>query len=219
MMNMPTRMGIALTLSSLLAGCANHEVKAPQILCPLVGATTGAGVVAAAADSDDAGAYVAGAAIGGALGYFFCREKETPPPAPAPAPAPAPKPAPPPPPPPPAPEEGTKIISLEGTHFDFDKATLKPEAMSKLDEAVRIMNEHPGIRINVEGHTDSMGSDAYNQKLSDQRSASVVSYLLGKGVATDRMTATGFGESRPVASNDTAEGRAQNRRVDLIVAE
>ncbi|MBM4227923.1 MAG: OmpA family protein [Gammaproteobacteria bacterium] len=91
--------------------------------------------------------------------------------------------------------------------------------MSKLDEAVRIMNEHPGIRINVEGHTDSMGSDAYNQKLSDQRSASVVSYLLSKGVAADRMRARGFGESRPVASNDTGEGRAQNRRVDLIVAE
>jgi outer membrane protein OmpA-like peptidoglycan-associated protein len=218
-MNTSTRIGIALTLSTLLAGCANQNVKAPQILCPLVGATTGAGVVAAAADSDDAGAYVAGAAIGGALGYFFCREKETPPPTPAPAPAPAPKPAPPPPPPPPAPEEGTKIISLEGTHFDFDKATLKPEAMSKLDEAVRIMNDHPGIRINVEGHTDSMGSDAYNQKLSDQRSASVVSYLLTKGIVADRMKATGFGESRPVASNDTADGRAQNRRVDLIVAE
>jgi len=218
-MNTPTRIGIALTLSTLLAGCANQNVKAPQILCPLVGATTGAGVMAAAADSDDAGAYVAGAAIGGALGYFFCREKETPPPAPAPAPAPAPKPAPPPPPPPPAPEQGTKIMSPQGTHFDFDKATLRPEAMSKLDEAVRIMNEHPGIRINVEGHTDSMGSDAYNQKLSDQRSASVVSYLLSKGVAADRMRARGFGESRPVASNDTGEGRAQNRRVDLIVAE
>jgi len=91
--------------------------------------------------------------------------------------------------------------------------------MSKLDEAVRIMNDHPGIRINVEGHTDSMGSDAYNQKLSDQRSASVVSYLLTKGIVADRMKATGFGESRPVASNDTADGRAQNRRVDLIVAE
>jgi len=219
-MNTPTRIGIALTLSSVLAGCANQNIKAPQILCPLVGATTGAGVVAAAADSDDAGAYVAGAAIGGALGYFFCREEETPPPAPAPAPAPAPKPAPPPPPPPPpAPEEGTKIISLEGTHFDFDKATLRPEAMTKLDEAVGIMNEHAAIRINVEGHTDSMGSDAYNQKLSDQRSASVVSYLLSKGIAADRMSATGFGESRPVASNETAEGRAKNRRVDLIVAE
>ena len=90
-MNTSTRIGIALTLSTLLAGCANQNVKAPQILCPLVGATTGAGVVAAAADSDDAGAYVAGAAIGGALGYFFCREKETPPPTPAPAPAPAPQ--------------------------------------------------------------------------------------------------------------------------------
>ncbi|MGE0334235.1 MAG: OmpA family protein [Gammaproteobacteria bacterium] len=214
------RIGLAVSMSVLLAGCANQDIKAPQIFCPLVGAATGAGIVAAASDSDDAEAYVAGAAIGGALGYFFCREKEAPPPKPVAA-APAPKPAapPPPPPPPPPPEAGTKLISLEGTHFDFNKATLKPEAMSKLDHAAQVMTDNPGIKVNVEGHTDSVGSDAYNQNLSDRRAKSVVDYLVGKGVDAGRLMSAGYGESRPVATNDSAEGRAQNRRVDLIVAE
>lgn len=212
------KIGLALSLSALLTGCANQDIKAPQILCPLVGAVTGAGVVAAAADSDDVEAYVAGAAVGGALGYFFCREKETPPPVAA-APAPAPKPAPPPPPPPPpAPEAGTRITSLEGTNFDFDKATLRPEAGAKLDHAAAVMTEHSSIRVNVEGHTDSVGSDSYNQSLSERRANAVVDYLVGKGIDASRLSPTGYGESRPAASNDTAEGRAQNRRVDLIVA-
>jgi OOP family OmpA-OmpF porin len=219
-MNKRIRLGIALALSTALVGCANQDVKPAKVLCPLVGAVTGAGVVAAAADSDDAGAYVAGAAAGGALGYFFCREKPVPPPPARPAPPPAPKPAPPPPPPPPpAPEAGTKIISLEGTHFDFDKSTLKPEAIPKLEEAVRIMSENPGIKVNIEGHTDSVGADEYNMRLSDRRAQAVESFMVTKGVAADRLTPKGYGESRPVATNDTAAGRAQNRRVDLIVAE
>ena len=220
-MNKQFRIGLALSLSTMLAGCANQEVKPAQVLCPLVGAVTGAGVAAAAADSDDAGAYVAGAALGGSLGYFFCREKEVPPAPARPVPAPAPKPAPPPPPPPPppAPEAGTKIISLEGTHFDFDKATLRPEAMPKLQEAVRVMGENPTIKVNIEGHTDSVGSDEYNMRLSERRAQSVENFLVTKGVAADRLTPKGYGEGRPVSTNDTAEGRAQNRRVDLIVAE
>jgi len=214
------KIGLALSLGALLTGCANQNIKPPQILCPLVGAVTGAGIVAAATDSDDEAAYIAGAALGGALGHFFCREKEVPPPPVAAAPAPAPKPAPPPPPPPPpAPEAGTTLVSLEGTHFDFNKATLRPEAIAKLDHAAQVMADNPGIRVNIEGHTDSVGSDSYNQSLSERRAKSVVDYLLGKGVDAGRLMPTGFGESRPVATNDTAEGRAQNRRVDLIVAE
>jgi len=210
------RSGIALTLSVLLVGCANQGVKAPQILCPIVGAVTGAGIVAAASDSDDPEAYVAGAALGGALGYFFCREKPVPTPVAA-APAPAPKPAPPPP-PPPAPEAGTKIVSLDGTNFDFNKSTLRPDAIAKLDHAAQVMNDNPSIKVNVEGHTDSVGSDAYNQGLSERRAKAAVDYLVSKGVDSSRLIPTGYGESRPVATNDTDEGRAQNRRVDLIVA-
>ncbi len=220
-MDKQIKAGIALSLSALLAGCANQGIKAPQILCPIVGAVAGAGIVGAAADSDDPEAYVAGAALGGALGYFFCRDKSEPTPVAA-APAPAPKPVappPPPPPPPPAPEAGTQLVSLDGTNFDFNKATLRPDALAKLDHAAQVMNDNPGIKVNVEGHTDSVGSDAYNQGLSERRTAAVVNYLVGKGIDSSRLMAAGYGESRPVASNDTDDGRAQNRRVDLIVAE
>ncbi len=216
--NRSTKIVLALSLSTLLAGCANQNVKAPQILCPIVGAVTGAGIVAAATDSDEAGAYVAGAAVGGALGYFFCREKEVPPKPVAVARPPAPKPVAPPPPPAP-PKAGTMLVSLEGTYYDFNKATLRPQAIPKLDHAAQVMRDNPGIRVNIEGHTDSVGSDAYNQGLSERRTKSVVDYLVGKGIDAGRLIATGYGESRPVATNDTAEGRAQNRRVELVVVE
>jgi outer membrane protein OmpA-like peptidoglycan-associated protein len=216
-MNDIYKIGLGVCLSAMLAGCANQEVKAPQILCPLVGAVTGAGIVAAATDSDEKGAYAAGAAVGGALGYFLCREKEVPPKPVVAALTPKPAPPPPPPPPPPAPEAGTQIVSLEGTHFDFDRATLRPEATAILDHAVSVMNQHGNISVAVEGHTDSVGSDTYNQKLSERRASAVVEYLVGKGIDASRLAPAGYGESRPVSTNDTAEGRAQNRRVDLIV--
>ena len=210
--------GLALALCVSLAGCANKEIKPGEVLCPIVGAVTGAGVAAAAAGSDEPEAYVAGAALGAGLGYLFCHEKKVPPPpAPTPAPAPAPAPPPPPPPPPPEPEVGSKIISLEGANFDFNKATLKPEGMAKLDQAAAVMAEHADLTVGVEGHTDSVGSDAYNQKLSERRAQAAVDYLVSKGVDASRLQPTGYGESKPVASNDTAEGRAQNRRVDLVV--
>jgi len=211
--------GLALALCVSLAGCANKDIKPGDVLCPIVGAVTGAGVAAAAAGSDEPEAYVAGAALGAGLGYMFCHEKKAPPP-PAPTPAPAPTRAPPPPPPPPPapePEVGSKIVSLEGANFDFNKATLKPEGMAKLDEAAKVMAENADLTVAVEGHTDSVGSDAYNQKLSERRAQAAVDYLVSKGVAAARLAPTGYGESKPVASNDTAEGRAQNRRVDLVV--
>jgi OOP family OmpA-OmpF porin len=210
--------GLALALCVSLAGCANSEIKPGDVLCPIVGAVTGAGVAAAAAGSDEPGAYVAGAALGAGIGYMFCHEKKAPPP-PAPAPAaPAPAPAPPPPPPPPpAPEVGTKIMSLEGTNFDFNSAALTPDGMGKLDNAAKVMTENPTLVVGVEGHTDSVGSDAYNQGLSERRAQSAVSYLVSKGIDATRLQPTGYGESKAVATNDTAEGRAQNRRVDLVV--
>ena len=213
------RAGLALSLCVTLAGCANSNIKPPDVLCPLVGAVTGAGVVAAATDSDDAGAYVGGAALGAGLGYLLCREKPEPP-KPAPMPAPAPKPAPPPPPPPPPPPEvGSKIVSLEGTNFDFNSAKLTAGGMERLDAAAEVLAANPTVRVSVEGHTDSVGSDAYNQKLSEKRAQSVVTYLVSKGVDGARLSPMGYGETKPIASNETAEGRAQNRRVDLVVME
>lgn len=218
------KLAIVLVASAVASGCAEQEIKPAMVLCPLLGSLLGAGIVAGGLNGDDAGPMAAGAAVGAAAGYFLCVDRaEKPAPAPAPraaAPAPAPKPvAPPPPPPPAAPEAGTKIMSLEGANFDFDKATLRPDAHVKLDEAAQVMTEHGGISVNVEGHTDSVGSDAYNQGLSERRARAVVEYLVGKGIDSSRLSSVGYGESRPATTNDTDEGRAQNRRVDLIVAE
>ena len=99
--------------------------------------------------------------------------------------------------------------------FDFDKSDIKVEAAAELDALAEIIKANPGTALEVQGHTDSRGSEAYNQGLSERRAQSVVGYLSDQGVAADRMTAVGFGENRPVASNDTAEGRALNRRVEI----
>ena len=109
------------------------------------------------------------------------------------------------------------VISLEGVHFDFDKATLRPEAIAVLDQAAGLLDKHERVVVEVAGHTDSVGSDAYNQGLSVRRADSVKNYLVSKGVNASRLTARGYGESQPVASNDTDAGRAENRRVELIV--
>jgi OOP family OmpA-OmpF porin len=125
---------------------------------------------------------------------------------------PAPKAAPAPPPPP----RAEKIV-LRGVNFDFDKATIRPDAKVILDEAASQLSKSPDVRVSVEGHTDSVGTDAYNQKLSERRAASVKQHLVGKGVSESRLSTVGFGESKPVASNSTKDGRALNRRVELLV--
>ena len=109
-------------------------------------------------------------------------------------------------------------ITLKGIHFDFDKATIKPESKPALDEAARILKENPSIKVEIQGHTDSRGSDEYNLKLSNARAKSVVSYLVQDGgIDAVRLTAKGFGESKPTATNDTDAGRALNRRVEFFI--
>jgi len=131
--------------------------------------------------------------------------------------------APPPPPPPPpvaqaaAPAPRKEKIILRAVHFDFDKANIRPDARPILDEATRILKERGDIHVVVAGHTDSKGSDAYNMKLSKRRAEAVKRYLADHGIAASRITSEGFGKREPVASNATAEGRAQNRRVELHV--
>jgi OOP family OmpA-OmpF porin len=137
-------------------------------------------------------------------------------PAPAPAAAPAPKPAPAAPVAPPAPVS-EKVTFAADAFFDFDKSVLKPEGKAKLDDLVSKMG---GINLEViiaVGHTDSVGSDAYNQKLSVRRSEAVKAYLVTKGVEKNRVYTEGKGEKQPVADNKTAEGRAKNRRVEIEV--
>ena len=109
------------------------------------------------------------------------------------------------------------VIALDGVYFDFDKATLKPEAMVVLNEAAALLDQHERVVVEVAGHTDSIGTEAYNQGLSVRRADAVKDYLVSKGVTASRLSARGYGESQPVASNDTEAGRAENRRVELIV--
>jgi len=109
-------------------------------------------------------------------------------------------------------------ITLRGIYFDFDKSTIKPESRPALDDAAKILKDNPSIRVEIQGHTDSKGSDSYNLNLSDQRAWSVVNYLVQNyGIDKARLTAKGYGEARPIATNDTDSGRALNRRVEFVI--
>lgn len=122
----------------------------------------------------------------------------------------------PPPPPPPAPPVKRRIV-LRGVNFDFDKSNIRSDARPILDEAIRVLKDEPQIDVSVDGYTDSVGTDAYNQRLSERRAQAVTDYLVRGGIARSRLTPVGYGESDPVASNDTDDGRAQNRRVELNI--
>ncbi|MFN8115683.1 MAG: OmpA family protein [Bacteroidia bacterium] len=113
-------------------------------------------------------------------------------------------------------EVGQSII-LKNIFFDFDKATIRPESANELDRLIKLLTENPTLKIELGSHTDSKGSDEYNQKLSQSRSQSVVTYLIGKGIATDRLVAKGYGETVPVATNDTEAGRQENRRTEFKI--
>jgi OOP family OmpA-OmpF porin len=146
--------------------------------------------------------FVGGGLIGALLGHMICDpEKKMPPPPPVAQVPPAPR----------------RLVTLHGPQFDFDKSALKPEGKRMVDTAVKAMRDDPNMRVSVEGHTDSVGSDAYNQRLSERRANVVRDYMVEQGIAASRITAVGFGESKPVASNETAAGRAENRRVDIDV--
>ena len=111
----------------------------------------------------------------------------------------------------------TKVTYAADAFFDFDKSVLKPEGKAKLDDLV---GKIQGINLEViiaVGHTDSVGSDAYNQKLSVRRAEAVKAYLVSKGIEKNRVYTEGKGEKQPVADNKTAEGRAKNRRVEIEV--
>ena len=110
------------------------------------------------------------------------------------------------------------IVNMSDVLFDTDRATLKPGAREKLAKVAGILSTYPDLEIEVEGHTDSVGSDEYNQSLSERRAASVRDYLVSQGIPRETIEAMGFGESRPVVGNQTASGRQQNRRVELIVS-
>jgi OOP family OmpA-OmpF porin len=151
-----------------------------------------------------------GAVLCGVLGHVFLDPAEQvalspPPPPPPPSPAPTPAAAP-----------IKQRIVLRGVNFDFNSADIRPEARPVLDQAAAILKANPGVDVQVEGHTDSVGTPEYNQALSVRRAESVYRYLVNRGVAPERFRVEGFGETHPIASNETEAGRAQNRRVELI---
>jgi len=109
-------------------------------------------------------------------------------------------------------------IDLKGVNFDFDKDTLRPDAVVILDEAVAVLAKYPELRVEVAGHTDSKGKDDYNQNLSERRAKTVYDYLTSKGIDASRLVGpNGYGEARPIDTNETDEGRANNRRTELNV--
>jgi outer membrane protein OmpA-like peptidoglycan-associated protein len=216
----------------LLAGCANlsQNLSEPREWdgCAVGGALLGAlaggiGAFEIAHNTGGSGAdrtnveavytpisAVVGGALGAVAGHYICDPVIPPPPAPAPV-AEA---APPPPPPPPAQER----IVLRGVHFDFNRANIRPDARPILDEAADILAKHPNVAVDVNGYCDAIGSFAYNLKLSQRRADAVASYLESKGIPASRLVTHGYGKTHFVATNATAEGRAQNRRVELVPA-
>jgi outer membrane protein OmpA-like peptidoglycan-associated protein len=144
------------------------------------------------------------------VSYSFAKPVAAPPPPP-------PLPPPPPPPPPPA-ERRVERIVLEPVHFEFDKSSLTPLGRRVLDEAAEKLKDNPNLTVEIEGHTDSIGTELYNLGLGKRRAEAVKGYLvLRHQIDSERMTALSYGESRPIADNRTAEGRAQNRRVEFKV--
>jgi len=110
------------------------------------------------------------------------------------------------------------IVNISDVLFDTGQYTLKPAAREKLAKVSGIVLAHPGLRLEVEGHTDSVGTDEFNQQLSERRAATVRDFLVQQGIGINAVSARGFGKTMPVAANDTADGRQRNRRVEMIVA-
>jgi len=115
------------------------------------------------------------------------------------------------------PDGSLKVNIPSNVSFDTDKTVLKPDLLPVLDSVARALTQHPELRTKVVGHTDSTGSAAHNQTLSDNRARSVTTYLASKGVAQDRMSIEGRAARDPIADNGTAEGRAANRRVEIYL--
>jgi OOP family OmpA-OmpF porin len=110
-----------------------------------------------------------------------------------------------------------RTIILDNVLFDFDKTAIKPDGAKILDRLIAFLKENPDKKVALEGHTDSVGTEQYNQGLSERRANSVKDYLTKRGVDSGKISTRGFGETRPIADNKTAEGRAKNRRVEIKV--
>jgi OOP family OmpA-OmpF porin len=211
------RAATALLLALNLAGCSTMQKPWGKgafwggVVGAAAGGTSGGVAANNGSFGDDIDDEKRGAAIGigilagGVLGALIGHalfDPEPPPPEP---------PAPPPPPAPPA----KPLVVLEGAHFAFDSARLNPAAHAKLEETIATLKANPAMRIEIRGYTDSVGTPAYNLRLSERRAASVKDFLVSQGIAANRIDTKGFGLANPVADNSTEQGRAQNRRVEV----
>jgi outer membrane protein OmpA-like peptidoglycan-associated protein len=115
------------------------------------------------------------------------------------------------------PLEKNATVILKNIFFDVNKYNLQPESFVELDNLVELLKENPALSISINGHTDNTGNPADNMKLSNNRANEVVRYLVSKGIAASRLTAKGWGETQPIAPNNTEEGRARNRRTEMKV--
>ena len=113
--------------------------------------------------------------------------------------------------------EGRTVV-LKNVFFDTDSFTLKDASRIELDKVVAFLEENPSLRVEISGHTDNTGAAGYNMDLSGKRAGEVVEYIVGKGIDRERLEARGYGDTQPVATNDTEEGRQRNRRVEIKIA-
>jgi len=203
------RMGLVVVISAafLFTGCASwNKTQKGAVIGTAAGGAAGA-VIGRASGNTALGAII-GAAVGGGAGAIIGRQMDKQ-----------------------AEEiaktvpdakvervgEGIVVEFSSNVLFAFDKSNLSEEAKTNLDKLVVVLNSYPDTDIEVQGHTDSKGSEAYNQTLSEQRAGTVSGYLSGKGIAYNRLTIKGFGETLPKYENDTADGRTQNRRVEFMI--
>ncbi|MDD9863822.1 MAG: OmpA family protein [Gammaproteobacteria bacterium] len=115
------------------------------------------------------------------------------------------------------PLKGEALVSLENVHFEFDQAALTLAAIRVLDETAAVLRDMPDIQLRIEGHTDNVGTDEYNQSLSERRARAAYNHLVQRGISKNRLQLRGLGEAQPIASNQTERGQAQNRRVEFVV--
>jgi outer membrane protein OmpA-like peptidoglycan-associated protein len=195
--------GLAVVLS--MTGCAamrDREWGACTVAGAIVGGAIGGVTGGAVVNNldDDADDSVGGAALGALLGHLLCD----------------PMPAAPAPPPPAAPRAEVFRLDADAL-FDTARWNIKPAGKAKIDEVISAMKSKPDTKAVVEGHTDARGSDAYNQRLSERRAQSVADYMASGGIAKSRLSTRGYGESKPVGDNKSAEGMQRNRRVEITV--
>ncbi len=112
-----------------------------------------------------------------------------------------------------------RTFVLENVEFDFNKATIRPSSFPELNQIVEMMKSFPDVVIEISGHTDNVGNDDYNQKLSEKRAKSVKNYIVNKGITAIRLKTIGYGEAKPIADDDTDEGRQKNRRIEVSILE